>query len=387
MTEKGGRLGRSVIGFLDIEGGVCRGRIGHAPRERRRGRRNLASSRHVRLRVGVIGLGRLWEARHKPALMRLRDRFQVTAVYDQVLRRAEIEAGQLGCAAAEGLTALIERPDVDVIYLLTPQWFGLYPVQIACAYRKPVYCALPLAGEPDELETLTVLVESSGIPFMPEFARRFYPATLRLRELLATTLGAPRLIVGLNRLFGFDRYGQPGPTTQMAPAPLVIDPGSYLLDWCSFLFQAQPGAVQGNAGIVLPAECEGETVPDFESFVAEYEGGGMAQIAFGRYHRNHWGDATRFLPQPGFQVYAERGAAWLELPDRIQWSDADGTHEERLPLEPTIGDLLNDQFHRLVRGDHSLAPTIRDALAVARRVRDLCQSQREGRKIARSPED
>jgi predicted dehydrogenase len=345
----------------------------------------LVSSRNVRLRVGVIGLGRLWEARHKPALIRLRDRFQVTAVYDQVMRRAEIEAGQLGIVASEGLVALIERPDVDVVYVLTPQWFGLYPIQVACAFKKPIYCSLPLASAPQELESLTERVESSGIVFMPEFARRFYPATLRLRELLATTLGAPRLILGQNRLFGFDRYGQPGPNTQMAPAPLMIDPGSYLLDWCSYLFQGQPIAIQGNAGIVLPAACEGGTNPDFESFVVEYEGGGMAQISFGRYHRNPWGDATRFLPQTGFQVYAERGAAWLELPDRIQWCDAEGTHEERLPLEPTVGDVLNEQFHRLVRGDHSLAPTIRDALEVARRIGDLCQSQREGRRIVRSP--
>src|SRR5436309_3192286 len=108
---------------------------GSKARKKVRGRRLLASSsRHVRLRVGVIGLGRLWEARHKPALMRLRDRFQVTAVYDQVMRRAEIEAGQLGCAAAEGLTALIERTDVDAVYVLTPQWFGLHPIELACAF-------------------------------------------------------------------------------------------------------------------------------------------------------------------------------------------------------------------------------------------------------------
>jgi predicted dehydrogenase len=341
-------------------------------------------SRHVRLRVGVIGLGRLWEARHKPSLLRLRDRFQVTAVYDQVLRRAEIEAGQLGCAAVEGLTALIERSDVDVVYLLTPQWFGLHPIEIACASGKPVYCALPLAGEPDELKSLAKRIESSGIAFMPEFARRFYPATLRLRELLATTLGAPRLIVGQNRLFSFDRYGQPGPTTQIAPAPLMIDPGSYLLDWCCFLFQAEPIAVQGFANTTLPVAGDGAG-PDFESFIAEFEGGAMVQIAFGRYHRNPWGEATRFLPQPGFQIYAEQGAAWLELPERIQWSDAQGIHEERLPLEPTVGDVLNDQFHRLVRGDHSLAPTIHDAVSVAQRVSDLLRSQREGCKVSRPP--
>lgn len=343
-------------------------------------------SRHLRLRVGVIGLGRLWEARHKPSLLRLRDRFKVTAVYDQVLRRAEIEAEQLGCAAVEGVTALIQRSDVDVVYLLTPQWFGAYPIEIASTCKKPVYCALPLASDPDELEPLVEAVTASGIAFMPEFARRFYPATLRLRELLATTLGPPRLILGQNRLFGFDRYGQPGPTTQMAPAPLMIDPGSYLLDWCCFLFQSEPVAVQGFAGVALPSASERGAGPDFESFVAEYPDGAMAQISFARYHRAPWGEASRFLPQPGFQIYAERGAAWLELPERIQWSDPQGTHEERLPLEPTVGDVLNEQFHRLVRGDQSLAPTIHDALSIARCVRDLRQSQCEGRLIHQSAE-
>ncbi len=97
-----------------------------------------------------------------------------------------------------------------------------------------------------------------------------------------------------------------------------------------------------------------------------FPGGATAQISYGRYHRVPWGDASRFLPAPGFQVFAERGAAWLEMPEKIQWSSPAGTKEERLALEPTVGDVLNDQFHRLVRGDHSLAPTIREALEIAR---------------------
>jgi predicted dehydrogenase len=342
----------------------------------------LVGSKQVRLRVGVIGLGRLWEARHKPALARLKERFQVTAVYDQVHRRAELEAVQLRCTAVAGLKELIERPDVDVIHLLSPQWFGLFPIELACLTKKPLYCALPLAGSIDELEQVAEKVMQSGIPFMTEFARRFYPATLRLRELLATKIGSPRLIVGHSRLFGYDRYGTPGPTTQVTPAPLLVDPGSYLLDWCCFLFQADPIWLQGGGGRILPKASEGLAPGlDFESFSVEFEGGGMAQISFGRYHREAWGEATRFLPAPGFQVYAERGAAWLELPDRIQWSDAEGTHEERLPLEPTVGDILNEQFHRLVRGDHSLAPTIGDALSLGRRIDDIKRSQREGCKI------
>ncbi len=338
----------------------------------------MGEAKQVRLRVGVIGLGRLWESRHKPSLARLPDRFRITAVYDQVHRRAELEAEQLGCAACQGLAALVERPDVDVVYLLSPQWFGLHPAHLACAAGKAVYCGLPVAGDLAELERLAPRVDESGIPFMPEFARRCYPATLRLKELLATTLGTPRLILGHSRLFGFDRYAVPGPTTQIAPAPLSIDPGGYLLDWCAFLMQALPVSISGSRCQVVPAEEGRSSEPDFESFVAGFPGGATAQIEYGRYDRHRWGEASRFLPASGFQVYAERGAAWLEMPERIQWWDSTGTHEERLPLEPTVGDVLNDQFHRLVRNCQSLAPTIHDALAIARLVQDLKQSQDAG---------
>ena len=345
----------------------------------------MDESKNLPLRIGVIGLGRLWETRHKPSLSRCHDRFRVTAVYDQVYRRAEIEAAQLGCSPSAGLTELIERPDVDAVYLLSPQWFGLHPAHLACAASKPVYCALPLSGDLAELERLVERVEKTGTVFMPEFARRCYPATLRLKELLATTLGAPRLVVGQSRLFGFDRYAVPGPTTQVVPVSLAIDPGSYLLDWCSFLFQATPESIASAHSVVLPPELGSDAEADFESFTAQFPGGAVAQICYNRYHRAAWGEASRFLPAAGFQVFAERGAAWLEMPDRIQWWDSTGTHEERLPLEPTVGDVLNDQFHRLVRSGPSLAPTIRDALTVARLVHDLRRSQGEGVVVRREP--
>lgn len=345
------------------------------------------AARDGRLGIGVVGLGRLWEARHKPALARLAGRVEVRAVYDQVARRAAIEAAQLGCAAAEGLTELVDRPDVEAVYLVTPQWFGLHPIELACARCKPIYCALPVAGEPEALAEVAPVIGAGGTPFVPELARRLYPATVRLRELLATTLGPPRLILGFNRLQGFDRYGQPGPTTQIAPAPLAVDPGSYLLDWCRFVVGAEPVSVQGTAARLLPAgEGEGHghapaPESDFEGFTLTFDGGAVAQVAFGRYHRGAWGDASKFLPAPGFQVFAERGAAWVEMPDRIQWTDARGAHEERLPMEPTVGEALNDQFHRHLRGEAAAAPTLADALATARLVAALRRARAEGRAV------
>ena len=342
----------------------------------------MSASRGIRYQVGVVGLGRLWEARHKPALARLQDRFKVVAVYDQVARRAALEAKNLNCAACLGLVELMERPDVDLIYLLTPQWFGLHAAELAALKGKPIYCGLPIASDPSGFEALATIVKDRKVPFMLELARRFYPVTLRLRELLATTLGEPKLVLGQSRLFGFDRYGQPGPTTQNAPVSLLVDPGSYLVDWCRFVFQSDPVRLQGFGALGLPSQGQNPspTPPgDFASLHLEFPMGKTAQIEVTRYDAKSWGDATRFLPVPGFQVYAENGVALLEMPDRIQWSDSRGTHEERLPLEPTVGEMLNDQFHRMVRGDHSLAPNIEEALALARQIAILHQSGDERR--------
>ncbi len=336
----------------------------------------------MRLRVGVVGLGRLWDSRHKPALARLGDRFQITAVYDQVAWRAEVEAETVGGTATVSLVEMMERPDIDVIYCLAPQWFGSHAAELAADAGKPIYWGLPVAADPDGLEAIAQSCRTRGTLFVPEMARRFYPATLRLRELLETVLGAPRLILGHVRLFGYDRYSTPGPSTQLSPVPLAVDPGGNLVDWCRFLFRAEPAAIDGFGTVVLPDAGLGPAFgDDFEGFTLSFSDGALAQFTFGRFHRGAWDEATRFLPRPGFQVYAERGAAWLEMPDHIQWTDASGQHEERLPLDPAIGEVLNDHFHRLVTGRDSLAPTLDDALAAARAVRLFQKSRAEGRRF------
>jgi hypothetical protein len=50
-------------------------------------------------------------------------------------------------------------------------------------------------------------------------------------------------------------------------------------------------------------------------------------------------------------------------------------------MEPTVGEVLNDHFHRMVRGVQSLAPTLDDALAVARLVTDVQRSRQDGRNV------
>ena len=119
---------------------------------------NTSSDRRARtpLRLGVIGLGRLWDVRHKPSVAALGDRFRVAAVYDQVARRAELEAAQLGCDASESLRTLLHRDDLDAILLTAPQWFGLHALRLTREAGKPVYCALNAAENPEDFERLAI---------------------------------------------------------------------------------------------------------------------------------------------------------------------------------------------------------------------------------------
>src|SRR5260370_41165099 len=101
----------------------------------------------TKLRVGILGLGRRWRRRYRPALHALRDRFVIRSVWDALPVRASRNARQLGCRAAGGVIDLLEGKDSDAILLLDAAWHGLWPLEAACRFGKPGFCALPLDAD------------------------------------------------------------------------------------------------------------------------------------------------------------------------------------------------------------------------------------------------
>ena len=124
----------------------------------------------MKLRVGLVGLGTAWEARHRPALRALADRFEVRAVCEQVALRADHAARDFGASAVDGFRALAARDDVDAVLMLSPQWFGPLPIFAACDHGKAVYCAGTLNIQPGEVRQIQSRVDQAGIAFMCEFS-------------------------------------------------------------------------------------------------------------------------------------------------------------------------------------------------------------------------
>ena len=317
------------------------------------------------LRLGIIGLGRRWHKRYKPALRVLREGFAVRALCDQIQERATREARRMACASAAGPTQLLERDDVDAILLLDDQWFRLWPVERACEVGKPLVCAASLEQDDAHADRLYGQVQGRRLRIMMEMMPRVAPVTARLRTLLETELGAPRLLfcevhrpgqVVSEREFG--RAAEPGRV-----ASLVGGRGIALLDWCAGLLGEEPLNVTARS--LQPG--------GFSSLLLEFAGGRGVQVI----HRNWVADR----PMLRLQVLAERGSALVEWPHQVSWATREGFYSHALRRQRPLTQLLLERFREAVQEDRPPEPSLGDAYRVLGWLRLAACSQEEGRVV------
>jgi predicted dehydrogenase len=334
----------------------------------------------MKLRVGLVGLGDTWERRHCPALRALADRFEVRAVCEPVSRKAELAAAEFGAAEVDGFHALVRREEIDAILILSPGWYGTLPVLAACESGKAVYFAAGLDLEPQEARTLKARVEEAGIAFTAEFARRQAPATLRLKELIATALGPPRLLFCHQRVSLAERGNRSsGPCNQRALVRELVE----LVDWCCYVVGKGPRYVTG----VTCQGSEDACREDYRMLSLDFAEGQMpgtgpiAQISCGSYFPSRWQEAISYRPLAAMQVSCRRGIAFLDLPTSLVWFDEAGRHQESLESERPVGEQLLMQFYRAVTSLVSSPSDLEDACHALWIVEQSAKSYREGRRI------
>ncbi|MBB75162.1 MAG: dehydrogenase [Planctomycetaceae bacterium] len=332
----------------------------------------------MKLRVGLVGLGHAWENRYRTALLSLADRFQVQAVCTPVSVRAEQVARELGATVIDGYRAMSIRSDIDAILMLAPDWYGPLPILAACEAGKAIYCAAALDIDPRRAIEVREKVDLSGVAFMAEFARRHAPATLRLKELIATRLGPPRLLFCHDRLQTSDkqkqRYGLPHPSITRDLIELV--------DWCSWVVGSRPVSVIGtNRKQSTDGKDDYRALSlDFAAATESGEGP-LAQISCGQYLSPKWPEAVGFRPPAELQVCCENGAAFIDLPSSLVWYDEAGRHMESLEMDRPVGEQLLTQFHRAVTSLVRRTQDLDDAYAALQVVMAAQDSHDEGHRV------
>lgn len=299
----------------------------------------------MKLRVGVVGLGDAWESRYRLALRSLADRFEVSAVCAEVAQRAEQVAREFEAIPVDGYRALAARSDVDAVLMLSSQLYGSLPILAACDAGKAIFCGAALDLDPQRAREIKQRVEASGVAFMAEFPRRHAPATHRLKELIATRLGEPRLLFCHLRRVAL----APSSQNQEDDRSLALRELMEVVDWCRYLAGTEPTSVFGARHMIAESPAADYEMMSLDfSPVGEAGTGVMAQVSCGQYLPVAWPEAIGFRPPSALQVACENGVAFVDLPSTLIWFDDAGRHMESLENERPVGEQLLTHFHRAV---------------------------------------
>jgi predicted dehydrogenase len=334
----------------------------------------------MKLRVGLVGLGAGWENCHRPALRALADRYEVRAICTHVSVLGEQAASEFDASTVDGFRALTQRPDVDAVLMLSPEPYGPLPIFAAAERGKAVYCAAPLEFDLASAREMKQRVEESGVAFMAEFPRRNSPATLRLKELIATRLGAPRLLFCHARnLVKTDGAPIPSDATRTAAKNLME-----MVDWCRYVVDGDPSSVIG-----VRHHSETGDHDDYQMMSIDFSNasqlcgqGPLAHISTGRYLPEDWKEAVSFRPPAELQVCCERGVAFVDLPYNLVWFDEAGQHRESLESERPVGEQMLNQFHRAVTSLVRKTSDLEDAYRAVRTVLEAQRSFDTGQRVA-----
>ena len=293
-----------------------------------------------RVGVAVIGCGRIGRRRATEATADPRSAVRV--VVDPVAEAAAGVAAATGAAVEDDWRRAVERPDVDVVCVATPNAF-LRDISIAALEAgKAVLVEKPMGRDLAEAAQMEAVARRSGRPLKVGFNHRYHPAIVEARRLFATDeIG--RLV---NVRCRYGHGGRPGQelewrgSREMAGGGHLTDQGVHLIDLIHW-FAGRPhtayavlqegvwplGGLEDNAFGIL--QCPNGVVAalhtgltqwknlfSFEVFgttgalVIDGLGGSYGPETLTVYHRRSEGGAPREVRQ----VYTGDDVSW-----RLEW--------------------------------------------------------------------
>ncbi len=147
-----------------------------------------------KLRWGILSTARITR-RFIPALKKSA-RSELIAAGGRDPERTEDFCGRWGIEDAEpGCEAVLDRPDIDAVYLPLPNSLHCRWAVRAARAGKHILCEKPLGINLAQAETMAAAARGNGVVLLEAMAYRCHPQFLRLRELLREgAVGKVRLI-------------------------------------------------------------------------------------------------------------------------------------------------------------------------------------------------
>jgi predicted dehydrogenase len=151
----------------------------------------MAKEGKRRYRVGIIGygfIGRVHAYGHLNLPLFYRPLPFETKITHVCTRREETaRAGREELGADHGVTdfrEITENPDVDIVHICSPNSAHYEQLLSAMAHGKAIYCDKPLVASAEEAEGIRKALQTYTGCFGMTLQNRFFPATMRARQLV-----------------------------------------------------------------------------------------------------------------------------------------------------------------------------------------------------------
>jgi D-xylose 1-dehydrogenase (NADP+, D-xylono-1,5-lactone-forming) len=192
---------------------------------------------------GVLGPGFIATRAVIPAIQQVPNS-RVLAVASSNEERARVAAFRFGIERAyHGYQALLDDPDVDVVYIALPNHLHREWTIRAALAGKHVLCEKPLAMTTAECDEMIATCRQANALLMEAVMYRFHPRMLYLKQMLeAGELGDIRF---LHAAFSFP-FGAPGNYRAYAQfgGGALLDVGSYCINAARWLIGSEPDSAQ-----------------------------------------------------------------------------------------------------------------------------------------------
>ncbi|MCM3766836.1 Gfo/Idh/MocA family protein [Neobacillus niacini] len=194
-----------------------------------------------KVRWGIIGCGDVTEVKSGPAFQKV-ENSELVAVMRRTGELAKDYAERHGVPKwYDNGDALINDPEVDVVYIATPPGSHKeYTIKAAKA-GKPVYVEKPMALNAEECQEMITACKAAGVPLFVAYYRRAQPKFLKIKELLESN------VIGDVRFASTTQYQKPSEDVKdpshlpwrvqpdLAGGGLFFDLASHTLDMLDYL--------------------------------------------------------------------------------------------------------------------------------------------------------
>lgn len=215
----------------------------------------LSTSERPRIGWGLIGAGGISDQLARSLAHVPEARLVAVGSRDAAKARAFIDLPRGHEASADPVKAhgsyqaLVEDPEVDVVYIGTPHPDHVDSMRLALEAGKAVLCEKPFTLNRREAEAAVALARRHDVFLMEAMWMRFVPAMVELKRLVAEgAIGEP---VSVSADFGFASTGLPASHRVLAPAlggGGLLDIGIYPLNFAAFVLGEITG-VQADAAL------------------------------------------------------------------------------------------------------------------------------------------